>query len=85
MSEEKEAAFWQRKLLATASMKSLINTIDFYNGKVCGLRKGDHRDIVVNNFEVGSNFVTQVKKPVLIDYCIHHGKALLGPWGYEVR
>ena len=34
-----------------------MNTIYFYNGKVFGLRGGDHRNIVVNNFEIGSNFI----------------------------
>ena len=28
----------------------------FYNGKIFGLRGGDHRNIVLNNFELGSNF-----------------------------
>ena len=29
----------------------------FYNGKIFGLRGGDHRKIVVNNFEIGPNFI----------------------------
>ena len=29
----------------------------FYNGKIFGLRGGDHRNIVLNNFELGSNFI----------------------------
>ena len=49
--------FWEKKLLGTTSAKSLLNTINFYNGKVFGLRGGDHRNIVVNNFEIGSNFI----------------------------
>ena len=57
MSEQEEATFWEKKLLGTASAKSLLNTIYFYNGKVFGLRGGDHRNIVVNNFEIGSNFI----------------------------
>ena len=31
---------------------SLLNTIYFYNGKVFGLRGGDHRNIVVNNLKL---------------------------------
>ena len=57
VSEQEEATFWQKKLLGTTSAKSLMNTIYFYNGKVFGLRGGDHRNIVVNNFEIGSNFI----------------------------
>ena len=40
VSKQEEATFWEKKLL--------------YNGKVFGLRGGDHRNIVVNNFEIGS-------------------------------
>lgn len=57
VSEQEEAVFWQKKLLGTTSAKSLLNTIYFYNGKVFGLRGGDHRNIVVNNFEIGPNFI----------------------------
>ena len=57
MSEQEEATFWERKLLGTISAKSLFNTIYFYNGKVFGLRGGDHRNVVVNNFEIGSSFI----------------------------
>ena len=35
-----------------------MNTIYFYNGKVFELRGGDHRNTVVNNFDIGSNFIT---------------------------
>ena len=44
-------------ILGTTSAKSLLNTIYFYNGKFFGLRGGDHRNIVVNNFEISSNFI----------------------------
>lgn len=57
MSKQEEATFWKKKLLGTTSTKSLLNMIYFYNGKVLGLRGGDHRNIVVNNFEIGSNFI----------------------------
>ena len=29
----------------------------FYKRKIFGLRGGDHRNIVLNNFELGSNFI----------------------------
>ena len=56
-SEQEEAVFWQKKLLGTISAKSLLNTIYFYNGKGFGLRGGDHRNIVANNFEIAPNFI----------------------------
>ena len=57
VSEEEEATFWDKKLLGTTSAKSLLNTMYFYNGKIFGLRGGDHRKIVVNKFEIGPNFI----------------------------
>ena len=57
VSEQEEATFWAKKLLGTTSAKLLLNTIYFYNRKVFGLCGGDHRNIVVNNFEIGSNFI----------------------------
>ena len=57
VSEEEEATFWEKKLLGTTSAKSLLNTMYFYNGKIFGLRGGEHRKIVVNNFEIGPNFI----------------------------
>ena len=40
-----------------STAKSLLNTIYFYNGKLFGVRVGEHGSLVLNNFEVGSNFV----------------------------
>ena len=57
VSEEEETTFWEMKLLGTTSAKSLLNTMYFYNGKIFGLRGGDHRKIVVNNFVIGPNFI----------------------------
>ena len=64
MSEQEVAVFWQKKLLGTTSAKSLLNTIYFHNGKVFGLRGGDHRNIVVNNFEIGPNLLSLKKMPL---------------------
>lgn len=44
-------------LLGTSSAKSLLYTVYFYNGKIFGLRGGDHRNIVLNIFELGSNSI----------------------------
>ena len=43
-------------MLEMSTAKSL-NTVYFYNGKLFGLRGGEHRSLVLNNFELGSNFV----------------------------
>ena len=54
---EEERKFWKVNLLGTSSAKSLLYTVYFYNWKIFGLRGGDHRNIVLNNFELGSNFI----------------------------
>ena len=55
VTAEEERKFWEMNLLGTSSAKSLLYTVYFYNGKIFGLRGGDHRNIVLNNFELGSN------------------------------
>ena len=41
-----------------STANSLLNTVYLiYNGKLFRLRGGEHRNLVLNNFEVGSNFV----------------------------
>lgn len=57
MSEKEEELFWKQGLLGRATAKSLFNTVYFYNGKLFGLRGGEHRNINVNNFEIGTNFI----------------------------
>ena len=52
-----EGKFWEMNLLGTSSAKSLLYTVYSYNGKIFGLQGGDHRNIVLNNFELGSNFI----------------------------
>lgn len=37
-------------LLGMSPAKSLLYSKYFYNGKIFGLRIGDHRNIVLNNF-----------------------------------
>ena len=54
---EEERKFWEMNLSRTSSAKSLLYTVYFYNEKIFGLRGGDHRNIVLNNFELGSNFI----------------------------
>ena len=43
-------------LLGCQSAKSLLNTVNYYNGKLFGLRGGEHRNTVAN-FELGNNFI----------------------------
>ena len=57
VTSEEERKFLDINLLGTSSAKSLLYTVYFYNGKIFGLRGGDHRNIVLNNFELGSNFI----------------------------
>ena len=62
--EEKEAVtyddeekFWSAGLFGSGTAKQLLNTIYFYNGKIFGLRGGEHRKICVNNFFLGSKVI----------------------------
>ena len=57
VTEEEEELFWNLNLLGMSTAKSLLNTVYFYNGKLFGLRGGEHRSLVLTNFEVGFNFV----------------------------
>ena len=44
-------------LLGTSSAKSLLYTVYFYKRNIFGLKGGDQRNIVLNNFELGSIFI----------------------------
>ena len=57
VTEEEESKFWELGLLGCQSAKSLLNTVYCYNGKLFGLRGGEHRNITVANFELGNNFI----------------------------
>ena len=57
VTAEEERKFWEMNLLGTSSAKSLLYTVYFYNGKIFGLPGGDHRNIMLNNFELGSNII----------------------------
>lgn len=57
VSEEEEVMFWEKKLFGIILVKLLLNIMYFYNGKIFGLCGGDYRKIVVNNFEIGFNFI----------------------------
>ena len=57
ISQEEEEQFWAVGQLGGRTSKSLLNTVYYYNGKLFGLRHGEHRNITVNNFKVGSNYI----------------------------
>ena len=57
VTAKEERKLREMNLLGTNSAKSLLYIVYFYNGKIFGLRGGDHGNIVLNNFELGSNFI----------------------------
>ena len=57
VTQKEENKFCEMGLLGCQSAKSLLNTVYFYNRKLLGLRGGEHRNITVANFELGSNSI----------------------------
>ena len=57
VTAEEERKFSEMNLLRTSSAKPLLYRMYFYNGKIFGVRGGDQRNIVLNNFELGSSFI----------------------------
>ena len=57
VTEEEESKFWNSEVFGMKTAKALLNVIYFYNGKLFGLRGGEHRDIRVGNFEIGENYI----------------------------
>ena len=45
VTAEEERKFWEMNLLGTSSARSLLCTVYFYDGKVFGLRGGDHTNM----------------------------------------
>ena len=72
VTTEEDRKFWEMNILGKSSAKSLLYTVYFYNEKIFGLQGGDHRNIVLNNFELGSNFI---EKPLtsLFNAAFHEG------------
>ena len=48
--------------MGTGSSNSLFNTVYFYNGKLFGLRGGEHRNITVRNIRVSDDCLRFEKK-----------------------
>ena len=75
--EEEEELFCNLNVLGMSTAKSLLNTVYFYNGKLFGLIGGEYESLVLNNCEVGSNFVkfqensyktfTSVNRPKILE------------------
>ena len=57
ITEEEEEKFWLAGQLGMSSSRRLLNSVYYYNGKLFGIRLGEHRNITLNNFEVGSNYI----------------------------
>ena len=58
MTETEEAILWDMALLGANTAESLLNTVYFYNGKLFGLRTGEHRLMRLSNTVVdGSKIV----------------------------
>ena len=55
ITDEEEDLFWSKGLMGTGSSNSLLNTVYFYNGKLFGLRGGEHRNITVRNIRVSDD------------------------------
>ena len=55
VTEEEESKFWNSEVFGMKTAKALLNVIYFYNGKLFGLRGGEHRDIRVGNPRTGSS------------------------------
>ena len=57
ITEDEESIFWEKGLLGSQSAEILLNTIYFYNGKLFGLRAGEHRLLRLANIVVNDNVI----------------------------
>ena len=57
VTEEDVEKFWSAGLFGSEIAKQLLDTIYFCNGKMFGLRGGEHRKTWVNNFSLGPNVI----------------------------
>lgn len=57
VTDEDERLFWSKGLLGCSTAKSLLNTIYFFNGKIFGIRGGEQRNLRINNFDLGLDFI----------------------------
>ena len=57
VDEEHENKFWTLGLLGRSSAKPLLNVVYFYSGKLFGLCASKHRNISLENLEIGNNYI----------------------------
>ena len=55
VTEREETILWDTALLGANTAESLLNTVYFYNGKLFGLRAGEHRLTRLSNIVVEGN------------------------------
>ena len=54
---KRKIVLWQKKLLGKHTAESLMYTIYFYNGKLFGIRAGEHRLLWWKNFSLSENCI----------------------------
>jgi hypothetical protein len=54
---DEEKLFWSNGLLGCGTAKSLLNTIYCFNGNIFSIRGGEHKNLRLNSFELGANFI----------------------------
>jgi len=57
ITEDEERILWDKSLLGSHSAESLLYTVYFYNGKLFGLRAGEHRLLRLDNIQVKGNVI----------------------------
>lgn len=57
ITSEEEERMWKEGLLGAKSAKTLMNTVYYYNGKLFGLRAGEHRSLRLNDIEIKSGSI----------------------------
>ena len=57
VDEADKNKFWTLGLLGKNSAKSLLNVVYFYNEKLFGLRASEHRNVSLEKFEIGDNYI----------------------------
>lgn len=57
ITKKEESTFWEKGVLGMSSSQTLVNTVYFYNGKLFGLRRSEHRQICLNNFTIRETFI----------------------------
>ena len=94
ITEREETILWDMALLGANTAESLLYTVYFYNGKLFGLRSGEHRLIRLSNIVVernkivfdefrGKTFKGGLKdlkiKPRYIEHICHENRQIPSP------